>query len=137
MEKYGKIVYGGTPIIMFFFSILYWRETKKVDFIIISSFSWTIALTIAMYYIRYIKKVPLKNKNEFYYYLLLTICWAYVVLKLSPFEMCTSFLFETVIGFFVFATIGGFFFIALLFLHIVETWNELTGENIWEKHGLT
>lgn len=135
-EKYGKILYGGTLIILSFFFIFYYTETEKIDFHLAISFSSSIVLTIGIYLVKYAKKFPLKSKKEFYFYVFQTIVWLYIVLEISPYGMCRNFLFDTVIGFFIWMSIFGFFFIALLYIHMVETWNELTGENIWERTGL-
>jgi len=136
-EKYGKILYSGTPIILSFFFIFYYIETKKIDFSLLIGFFSTIVLTAGIYFLRYGQKFPLKGKRGFYYYSLPVIVWLYMVLELSPFGLCRNFLFDTIIGFFVWVSIFGFFFWTLMILHVGETWNELTGENVWEKYGLT
>ena len=135
-EKYGKILYGGTPIILSLFFIFYYIENKEINFIIVSSLLVAILLTLAMYFMRYAEKIPLRAKNWYYFYLFLSFIWIYYVLEKSPFGLSVNYLMDTMIGFFILASISGFFFIGLLFLHIVETWNELKGENIWKKWGL-
>jgi len=135
-EKYGKILYSGTPIILSFFFIFYYIETEKIDFRLVISFSSSIVLTIGIYLVKYAKKFPLKGKKEFYFYVFQTIVWLYIVLEISPFGLCRNSLFDTLGGFFIWISIAGFFFITLLYIHIAETWNELTGENIWKRTGL-
>ena len=136
MDIYGKILYGGTPIILFFFFIFYYIETKKIDFSLLIGFFSAIVLTVIIYFLRYGQMLILKSKRGFYYYSLSVIIWLYMVLELSPFGLCRNFLFDTIIGFFIWMSIFAFFFTTLLFFHLGETWKELTGEDIWKKTGL-
>ena len=135
-EKYGKILYSGTPIILSFFFIFYYIETKKIDFFLLIGFFSTIVLTAGIYFLRYRQKFPLEGKRGFYYYSLSVIIWLYVILELSPFGLCRNFLFDTIIGFFAWMSIFAFFFTTLLFFHLGETWNELTEGNVWKRTGL-